>query len=148
MSKSKKIGTRFESGCVRWLNDHDIPAYRAALNGAQDKGDIHGLPHGGIAECKNVKQVGRKALKDFQRQTLTERENAGAGWAVLIMHRSGCDQTGTAESFKYNIAMLTIRDFDVALRGTEHTDAPDDMWVSMSMWEFVDMLRSREESND
>mgnify|MGYP003207748008 FL=1 len=60
---------------------------RRALHGTRDMGDIHGLfAHGysGIIECKRVRDMGAKDLAEYQRQTLDERENADADFALLV----------------------------------------------------------------
>ena len=89
MSVQREKGTRFETAVVRYLREalEDERPERRALHGSKDMGDIHGLySHGysGIVECKAVRDMGAKALAEYQRQTLDERENADADFALLV----------------------------------------------------------------
>lgn len=152
MGKQKDIGTRFESGCVRYLRSAtgDMRIRRSALAGAHDEGDIHGLYcHGmqGIAECKSVKDVSPALLSRFQAETIAERGNSDAEWAVLLMHVPGCDATGTKPSFGRNAAYVTIADLakvDLFLMERARTlrpfDMHDEIWVRLDMADFVRLL--------
>ena len=89
-TKPKDLGTRWETDVRNYvakeLGDERIE--RRALHGSKDMGDIHGLfAHGyeGIIECKRDRDMGAKALAEYQRQTLDERENADAGFALLVV---------------------------------------------------------------
>lgn len=89
-TKPKALGTEWETAVVRYtraqLGDERIE--RRALHGSKDMGDIHGLyAHGysGIIECKRDRDMGAKDLAEYQRQTLDERENADAGFALLVI---------------------------------------------------------------
>ncbi|MDD7204125.1 MAG: hypothetical protein SOV20_08920 [Coriobacteriales bacterium] len=152
MGKQKDIGTRFESGCVRYLRaaTGDMRIRRSALAGAHDEGDIHGLYcHGmaGIAECKSVKSIGPALLRRFQDETETERGNADAEWAALIVHVPGCDASGTKPSFARNSVYMTIRDLarvDLYLMEAARTTKPfqmhDEIWIRLSMGDFVRLI--------
>ena len=89
-TKPKTLGTEWETAVVRYtkaqLDDDRIE--RRALHGARDMGDIHGLfTHGyeGIIECKRDRDMGASDLAEYQRQTLDERENADADFALLVV---------------------------------------------------------------
>lgn len=89
-TKPKALGTEWETAVVRYtrapLDDERIE--RRALHGSRDMGDIHGLfAHGyeGIIECKRDRDVGARALAEYQRQTIDERENADADFALLVV---------------------------------------------------------------
>lgn len=88
-TKPKALGTAWETDVRNYvakeLDDERIE--RRALHGSKDMGDIHGLfAHGyeGIIECKRDRDMGAKALAEYQRQTLDERENADADFALLV----------------------------------------------------------------
>jgi hypothetical protein len=55
MSRSRAKGTRFESATVAVFAERFPYAERRAMRGAQDGGDICGLPI--VAECKNTKTI-------------------------------------------------------------------------------------------
>ena len=89
-TKPKALGTAWETDVRNYvakeLGDERIE--RRALHGARDMGDIHGLfAHGyeGIIECKRDRDMGAAALAEYQRQTLDERENADADFALLVV---------------------------------------------------------------
>ena len=107
-TKPKALGTRFETAVARYLRAQldDERIERRALHGSHDMGDIHGLlAHGfeGIVECKAVRSAGAKALAEWQRQTLDERDNADAGFALLVV-KSFNHPVGEA------LCWLTLRD--------------------------------------
>ena len=90
MSVQREKGTRFETAVVRYLREalEDERPERRALSGSRDMGDIaHVFAHGaeGIIECKSVKDWGRRLLSKWQAQTLDERENADADFALLVV---------------------------------------------------------------
>lgn len=90
MSKSKDIGTRFETAVVRWLRLNGWPhAERRALAGAGDLGDITGTP--GLAwECKAgaaAHDASDAVLEKWMRETETERVNAAADIGILVVAR-------------------------------------------------------------
>lgn len=94
MSRQKSIGTAWESMLVRWLRGRlrDNRIERRALHGTQDMGDIYGLwAHGstGIVEAKSYKRWGHSELSRWKDETLVERDNADADWAVLAPKARG-----------------------------------------------------------
>lgn len=133
-TKPKALGTAWETDVVRYtraqLDDDRIE--RCALHGSKDMGDIHGLyAHGyeGIIECKRVRDMGAKALAKFQRQTIDERENADADFALLVVKNFN---HSVGEAFCW----VTLRDLSrIALPlmvNDGWLDAADETWVCMS----------------
>ncbi|WP_017602184.1 hypothetical protein [Nocardiopsis lucentensis] len=90
MSKSRSIGTRAETGVVRYLRDHGWPsAERRALAGEHDLGDIVGTP--GICwEIKGGKTAESAHDADVTRwlaETEQETANSGADLGILVTKR-------------------------------------------------------------
>lgn len=158
MSKQKAKGTRMETGLVRYLTrnmDDSEGIHRAALAGSADEGDVHGIRKGdlvGIAEVKNHKQTTPGLVAEWCTETLRERENAHADFAVLVMHRNGCDQTGNSRSYGRNIVQLTMRDL-MTVSGIEQREGSvdgsvrrtidaDDVWVTIDVDTLVMLLNS------
>lgn len=138
----KKKGTAFESAVVRYLREqtHDDQIERRALHGSKDCGDIYGIyAHGnkGIAECKAVKNWGPALLNQWRDQTIAERGNADADFAVLVVK---VPQAPIAEC----IVHMTLRDLFRVGRGhfgvAHYNQACDEMWVRMTLDEFTDLL--------
>lgn len=140
MSRSKDVGTRFETGFVRYARAKlgDERPHRSALHGPADEGDVRGIyAHGyeGIAECKCVKAVGPRLLASFREQALAERENADAGFVLLVLHRPGADATGARPSFGTNWAEVTLRDLS-RIGMCSYAGSPmdtDEVWVRLSV---------------
>ena len=91
-NRPKNIGTACETAVVRYLRTNGFPhAERRALTGAYDQGDVTGTP--GV--CWEVKGgQAAKTASDMQVaawmiETETERINARADVAVLVMARAG-----------------------------------------------------------
>lgn len=80
-SKSKAKGTRAESDCVKYLQAYWLAAERRALAGNKDKGDIAGIPRT-VGEVKAAVKV---ELVKWQRETLTEMQNAEADHCFLVI---------------------------------------------------------------
>ena len=93
MSASKDIGTWAETKVKRYLNDHGFPeAERRALHGSSDVGDILVCP-GIIAEVKGghaAEDASDYQLRKWCAETETERLNADAHHAFLVVKRKGC----------------------------------------------------------
>lgn len=110
-NKPKKKGTAFETACVKWLRHRldDDRIDRRALSGSHDMGDLYGIwAHGlrGIAECKDYADWGDASLAKWQHETIREKGNADADFALLIVHRSGCGES----RFGRNHCFMTIGD--------------------------------------
>lgn len=91
---SKKRGTAFETLFVAWMRDRlgDTRIERRAPHGSVDLGDVYGLyAHGstGIAELKDYRSWGLHDLDRWKRETLAERDNAGADWGLLVPKKYG-----------------------------------------------------------
>lgn len=137
MSRQKAKGTAFETACVRYLRERlgDDRIERRALHGGRDMGDIFGLfAHGreGIVECKDVKNVGKALLDRFREQTVSERGNADADFALLVVHRVGVG----AKRFGDNDCHMQVRDLERVMGGTFTCHAGEsakDMWVQASL---------------
>lgn len=94
MSKSRAKGTSWESAVVTYLIERGWPhAERRALNGANDKGDIAGLP--GV--CLELKSCARTELATWWEEAKTERQNAGAVTAAVWFKRKG--KTSPADGY-------------------------------------------------
>lgn len=88
---SKDKGTKYESAVVRYMREMtgDDRIERRALHGSKDMGDIYGIAaHGwqGIAECKAHKDVTPALVAEWRERTVAERENAGAGFGLLVVN--------------------------------------------------------------
>lgn len=148
MSKSKAKGTAFESGVVRWLREflEDDRIERRALHGSQDMGDVYGLyAHGyeGIAECKSYKgfSVSKSALMaEWFAETIDERENADADFALLIIHVPGRDATGKAASFGENLCYVQVRDLAKLCMMPEPTVGAG-AWTALRLIDAARMMR-------
>lgn len=152
MSRQRGRGTRFESGLVRWwtrrTGDH---VWRPAPGGAHDQGDVHGIvAHGcrGIAECKDYADWCRADLRRWQAETAAECSNADADFALLVVHRSGCDASGRSESFGRNHCFLRLCDLPrvhlgLAGRmwpGTDVDEVSRMTWVDVDLADVADMV--------
>lgn len=111
MNKPKQKGTAFETACARWMQRRldDDRIERRALHGSNDMGDLYGIwAHGyhGIAECKDYKSWSDADLARWLNETVAEKDNADADFALLIVHRSGCGES----RFGKNLVWLTVGD--------------------------------------
>ena len=154
MNRPKNIGTAFESGLVRYLRSKtgDDRIRRLALSGSDDEGDVGGIyAHGlrGIAECKSHKQVTPAMVSRWMAETIRERGNSDADFAVLVIHVPGRDATGRKPSFGQNRVLLT---WDDAIQLNECADfAPGlrskctDWWIETNVDGFVWLLMGPDE---
>ncbi|MFC9089019.1 hypothetical protein [Nocardiopsis dassonvillei] len=92
MSGPRSIGTRAETGVVRYLRTVGWPhAERRALAGGKDLGDITGTP-GLCWEIKGGKVAERATDADIARwltETEAETANCGADVGILVTKRAG-----------------------------------------------------------
>ena len=145
---SKARGTSFETAVARWLRlALDEPTIeRRALHGAHDMGDLYGIyAHGlaGIAECKSYKRYGRADVEEWRRQTLAERDNADADFAVLVIHKHGCGGDAKSPTMGRNRVDLTIGDLCNVSVGMRCLMAePDDHWVTIDLDELARLIRA------
>lgn len=148
VNKSKARGTSFETAVARWLRlALDEPTIeRRALHGAHDMGDLYGIyAHGlvGIAECKSYKRYGRADVEEWRRQTLAERDNADANFAVLVIHKPGCGGDAKSPTMGRNRVDLTIGDLCNVSVGMRCLMAePDDHWVTIDLDELARLIRA------
>lgn len=95
-NRPKQKGTAAETATLRWLRDNGFPwTERLTLSGINDRGDLSLLPGAAvIAELKDHADAGTgqpppKKITDWMTETETERCNAGADHAALIVKRKG-----------------------------------------------------------
>lgn len=104
MSKSKQKGTAAETAVVKALQRLGWPhVERRALQGAEDKGDISGIP--GV--CFEVKDAKTWQVSGWLQETLEERANAKATHGILVIKLPG---VGHSNAEKW----LTVMDDDHA----------------------------------
>ena len=109
MSKQKKKGTWFETKSKDYGNRRlgGDPLHRAALAGANDKGDLHGLKMRGkpvVIECKNE---ARYDIPGWLREAEVERGNADAEFGVVLFHLKGVGE----KRFGENAVVMTYDTF-------------------------------------
>ena len=126
-----------------------IKAAREMTNprgGAHDMGDLYGIyAHGlaGIAECKSYKRYGRADVEEWRRQTLAERDNADADFAVLVIHNPGCGGDAKSPTMGRNRVDLTIGDLcNVSVGMLCLMAEPDDHWVTIDLDELARLIRA------
>lgn len=144
MSKSKSRGTRFETACVRFLRKRldDERIERRALAGAHDMGDVFGLVahgHSGIAECKDYSKWGRADLDRWKAETVAERGNADADFALLVVHKTACGE----RRFGENHCFMQVRDLERVMGGDFRVLAGDtakEMWVRVTLEDACRMM--------
>lgn len=91
MSKERRKGTSFENEVVAYLNVNDFPhAERRALAGANDKGDIVGVPDT-VIECKNHAKLN---LAGWIAEAEREAENARATIPIVWAKKRGVASAG------------------------------------------------------
>lgn len=143
-NRPKAKGTSFETQCVTYLRSRlgDTRPERSAMHGNKDQGDIHGLfAHGceGIVECKSYKKWGPSDLAEWQSQTIAERGNANADFALLVVHRQGCGKARFGENHCY----LQVRDLERVMGGEftcMYGDSAKDMWVRVTVDDACRMM--------
>lgn len=98
-NRAKQRGTAAETAVVAYLQAHGFPAAeRRALAGAQDRGDVAGIP--GVAI--EVKAVARPAYQSWLREARAEAANAGAALGVVVHKPVG---VGLARPEDFIVAM-------------------------------------------
>ena len=150
--RPKDKGTRFETACVRYLRKRleDERIDRAAMRGNRDAGDIHGLvAHGylGIVECKDVVDVPKSRLDKYREQTIVERGNADADFALLVIHREGVGD----KRFGDNDCHMQVRDLERVMGGEFRCLAGDtakEMWVTANLETICKFIMSDYEEEE
>ena len=131
-NRSKSIGTRFETQCASWLTERlGYPVERRALHGNRDVGDLAWLigkgDARGIVECKAVKAITAANVSEWRRQTIAERDNAGARFAWLVI------KTANVGMQRFERTRVDVRLGDLAAMGCFLGKAGDNHWVSMDL---------------
>jgi hypothetical protein len=91
MSAARRKGTAWETEIVRYLIEQGwVHAERRALHGAEDKGDIAGLP-GVVIEAKSAN---RHELAVWWEEAKAERRNARAATSCVWFKRRGKTSPG------------------------------------------------------
>lgn len=80
---SKVRGTRWESAVRDWLTEHGYPAFRPALHGAIDKGDLFGIAQTTI-QCRDTAKIDLASAVD---DAAEQAKNAGTEHFVAIVKR-------------------------------------------------------------
>ena len=81
MSKSKQKGTLAETAVADYLKQTFSAVERRTLSGANDKGDIAGVPNC-VVEVKNQRTY---KIHEWMKETETERINAEADLGILVI---------------------------------------------------------------
>lgn len=131
-NKSKAKGTAFETQCARWLTDRlGYSVERRALHGNRDVGDLAWIigkgGARGIVECKAVKAVTTANVSEWRRQTIAERENAGARFAWLAI------KTANVGMQRFERTRVDVQLRDLAAMGCFLGKQNDNHWVSMDL---------------
>jgi hypothetical protein len=110
MTAQKQKGTAAETATLRYLTEQGILALRNPPAGSKDKGDITVyLPVKITLEVKNHK---RMELAQWVDESVTERDNAGTDFGVVVHKRVGKGQpkdwyvTLTLEQFTNLLKLL------------------------------------------
>ena len=131
-NRSKSIGTRFETQCARWLTERlGYPVERRALHGNRDVGDLAWLIGGGgargIVECKADKAITAASGSERRRQTVAERDNAGAQFAWLVI------KTANVGMQRFERTRVDVQLGDLAAMGCFLGKDGDSHWMSMDL---------------
>ena len=148
MSRQRRKGTSFESAIVKWLRERlGIETIeRQPMHGSRDTGDIKGLvAHGfsGIVEAKDHKSISPSLLEKWKAQTVVERENAGADFALLVVHKPGVGAT----RFGLNDCYMQIRDLAKVMGGKFTCHAGESamgLWVHVTLEDACKMMEDEE----
>lgn len=113
---------------------------RQPLRGSRDEGDLRGLVARGyecVVEVKAKRDMRPSLLADYRRQTLAERENAGAGVGILVVWRYNHPATDAT-------AHVTLRDLRRLVPVEELEPRAlawgDGHWVQMTLGELCSLI--------
>ena len=113
---------------------------RQPPRGRRDAGDLAGLSVRGfecVVEVKAHRTATRKDVAEWRRQTLAERENAGAGVGILVVWRYNHPAADA-------VAHVTLRDLARLSRPLRvndgYMDEADGSWVSMTLVELCELI--------
>ena len=144
MSRQKAKGTDFETDTVKFLRARlkCDRIERRALHGSHDMGDIFNIPaHGfeGIAECKNYKTWSKADLDRWKSETIEQRGNANADFALLVVHEKGCGE----KRFGQNSCYMQVRDLEKVMGGDFRClsgESAKDLWVRVTLDDACKMM--------
>lgn len=141
-SPAKKRGTAVEVKVRDYLRETlDQPEIdRQPLRGNRDEGDLRGLvAHGfsAIVEVKAKRDMRPSDLAEYRRQTLSERDNAGADVGILVVWRYNHPAADA-------MAHVTLRDL-TRLAPELSLDIgwwewADECWVQMTLGELCPLI--------
>lgn len=101
-NKHKAKGTSFETAIREYLNAKGfVHARRTALEGGQDKGDIHGVERPSTLrkacfQCKNQKAL---KLSEWLNDTVEQAERLDGALPILIAKRAGKGKKALGDSY-------------------------------------------------
>lgn len=101
-NRNKAKGTAFETLVKNYLNNKGFKnARRAVLEGAEDKGDIHGIHHRSTGwqvcvQCKNQRSFD---LSGWLNATVEQAGRLGDAHPVLVVKRPGKGEKAVGESY-------------------------------------------------
>lgn len=101
-NRHKAKGTAFETLIKNYLIENGFPhARRSALEGAEDKGDIHGIQQRTTLrklciQCKNQKQF---QLSQWLNDTVEQAERLDGAVPALVVKRPGKGEKAVGESY-------------------------------------------------
>ena len=114
-NKHKAKGTAFETLIKEYLISKGfVRAHRTALEGGQDKGDIHGISHQTTdrkvcVQCKNQKKLD---FSGWLNDTVEQAERLNGAVPVLISKRAGKGAKAVGDSY----AVMRLDDLIVLLQ--------------------------------
>lgn len=138
----KKRGTAVEAKVRDYLREAlGQPGIdRQPLRGTRDEGDLRGLVARGfecVVEVKAKRDLTRSLVAEYRRQTLAERENAGAGAGILVTWRYNHPAADA-------VAHVTLRDLARLSRPLRVNDGfmeeADGSWVQMTLAELCALI--------
>lgn len=136
MARPKDVGTAFETACARWLSERlGQRIERRALHGTKDEGDLGWLRSStgldGIVECKAgaAAEAAQPAnVRRWREQTLDERSNSLAGFALLVLKTPGVG----AKTLGRSRCDVTVADL-CRLMGMTPNAASEAVWVTVDL---------------
>lgn len=136
MARPKDVGTAFETACARWLSERlGQRIERRALHGTKDEGDLGWLRSStgldGIVECKAgaAAEAAQPAnVRRWREQTLDERSNSLAGFALLVLKTPGVG----AKTLGRSRCDVTVADL-CRLMGMAPNAASEAVWVTIDL---------------
>lgn len=142
VNKPKQIGTAAETAVVRYLAKNGFPnAERRALRGSLDCGDLTGLGpvcvevKGG----KTAKEASDGLIASWLVETETERVNAKADVAFLVIQRAGIGPDNAGRWW----AVMEADDYaTLAAPASDYYHAPKSAPVRMHLADMVRTLRN------